>query len=237
MNTLSESKWDEDTARYFNTFKPRYSPKRLEAFGTFYEERGVKKVIDIGSGDGESVMVLNQACNGDVDFTLSDISAEYLPKQTMFNAVVGSILDEDFVAEHEEQFDAVQCVSLLHHLVGKSRRESLSNVRRALTNMAKLVRKDGYVVVFEPTWTPSSAMSLAFYIKYFTSKILKRRVEFKSNSVLNFGLPVVSYLTDDELTSFLLDCGLSAIDKKVFGESRYFGILNCKRIQYFLQRV
>ncbi len=224
--------FDQPTKDYFDTYKPVYSNSRTDAFIDFYREAGVTTLLDIGSGDGEAVQNIANALP--LQITISDIAADYLPAETPFTTKVGSVLSSDF-AQEIRGFDAVQCVSLLHHLVGSSRQESLVNVETAIANMAQMVRPGGYVLIFEPTWTPAWAMNLAFHIKRIVSKLAPGRVELRRNSVFNFGHPVVSYMSDTRLREMFNRAGLSLIGSNVFGVTKV-GPLKCQRMQYFLQQ-
>ena len=228
--------FDQKTAEYFNTVRPRYNTARLDFFSDFYAQNSheISKVLDIGSGDGDSVKVLSEKLPG-IDFHISDIAHEYMDRAGDLTKIVGSILDSSFVSGLND-YQAVQCVSLLHHLVdGRSRGKSVDNVRTAIGNMAKIAGKDGYVLIFEPVWSPEIVGFSAFYIKNLFSKFVSKRIEFTPNSIWNIGQPVVSYLSQTMLERIFDDVGLRIVKRAVFQDSTFAGFMNCKRMQYVLQ--
>ena len=229
--------FDAKTKDYFNTAKPKYSSKRLDFFHDFYKENAlsINKVLDVGSGDGESVRVLQEKLQ-DIEFHISDIAHEYMDGSGNIVKIVGSVLDKNFLPEVND-YQAVQCVSLLHHLVDEKRRsKSVDNVRTAIQNMMRIVGKDGYVLIFEPVWSPEIIGTSAFYIKNFFSRFASSRIEFKPNSIWNIGLPVVSYLSQNMLEDIFSQVGLKIVRRAIFHETTTAKFMNCKRMQYVLKQ-
>jgi SAM-dependent methyltransferase len=115
----------------------------------------------------------------------------------------GSILDKDFVAGVSTRFDYVLLRAVLHHLVGRTRRESMGFVRQALQNAVGLLKPGGHLLVCEPVYGPSATMDLLFYIKRAVTCFTSRRVTILGHHDHNLGAPLVSYLTRAQLARVL----------------------------------
>jgi len=103
------------------------------------------------------------------------------------NLIGGNALNLPFKSN---SFDYVIIKNLLHHLVGRTGRESKDNARRAIKELKRVIKDGGYIIILEQ---------------------YNRHEFFKS-----FGLGkyvIVSFLTPNEIRKFLTGAG----DGKSFG--------------------
>ncbi len=115
----------------------------------------------------------------------------------------GSVLDKNFVAGVTARFDYVLLRALLHHLVGRTRHESMRFVDQALGNAVRLLKPGGHLLVCEPIYGPSLTMDLLFYVKRAVTCFTSRRVTILGHTDHNLGAPLVSYLTQAQLMHML----------------------------------
>ena len=196
---------DEQTHDYFDKFTPHYDPTRFQFAVEFLNHRSKPSdtLIDIGCGDGAILqMVKDQTSIRRL--TGLDISRNYLDqtKRTVGCEVVrGSILDERFVQEYENQFDYCTLSAVLHHLIGRTRKESFRYAAACLHNAIRILRPSGYLLLSEPTHAPSAIMDIVFWVKKCVGGLANQRVEL-FQQWMNLGQPVVSYYTPHQLRCF-----------------------------------
>jgi SAM-dependent methyltransferase len=206
--------FDEKTAAYFDEHTPEYSLNRLEYAAQFIKTHAHadSSLIDIGCGNGNTLKYIKD--NTPIEQLYGgDISDNYL-KKTQENVgcktLRGSILDNEFVETIAEKFDFSILAAVLHHLVGKTRRQSRENASVAVTNALRLIKPGGHLIILEPVFYPTFIMSVVFYTKRIATKVTSERIQIfgKWN---NIGAPVVSYFTNEQLESLIAetpDCSL-----------------------------
>ncbi|MEZ6135905.1 MAG: class I SAM-dependent methyltransferase [Pirellulaceae bacterium] len=197
---------DQKTLDYFDNFTPHYNAERFRFAIDYLNKHGnaEQRLLDIGCGDGGTLALLKEH-TAIVHLCGMDISANYLRKAERLlqcETIEGSILDDDLVAEHFEQFDYCTLGAVIHHLIGGTRRESLQFAVKCVENSFKLLKPGGSLIIFEPTYKPAWMMSAAFWIKKIVSRLSSKRVEM-GRSWANLGQPIVSYYTAEQLTRFV----------------------------------
>jgi hypothetical protein len=113
-------------------------------------------------------------------------------------AYLGSILDAPFLSRIPCRFDFAILAAVLHHLVGRNRRESREHARTAIINTMRLLRPGGFLIIVEPVFAPALMMDILFYTKRLVTQFTSDRVGI-GNTWNNIGAPVVSYFTHDQL--------------------------------------
>lgn len=210
---------DEKTINYFNKNIPEYSLERLKyaikIINKHYQKNS--SLIDIGCGAGnvlefiKSKTKLQNLCGLDV----SQRYLEKVRKRLNCDTLLGSVLDDSFMHKMGKKYDFVLLVAVLHHLIGKARKESKAYALLAIANASKLLNSGGYLIVVEPTFSPSLACDIIFYIKKIVTTLVRGRLNLFS-SAYNIAMPVVSYYTNKqliEMISRVKHC--KVIDKKV----------------------
>ncbi len=198
--------YDPNTIEYFNRNVCEYSLERMDyvvqALGKL--ARPESSLVDIGCGAGNAIEMFGRI-TPIRDFTGIDPSVVYIRltrERNRCRTYLGSILDRDFVESIPERFDFALLGAVLHHLVGKTRRQSRRNARRAIEHSLMLLKPGGALFIAEPTFSPSPLMDALFYIKKTVSLITSERISFGSHWQ-NIGAPVVSYYSNEQLVSMV----------------------------------
>ena len=220
---------DDKTLDYFDRYTPPYDPKRFQ-FAIDYLCQNAKPeqtLLDIGCGDGATLGLLKQTTPVQ-NFCGLDISANYLRKAEELlqcKTIEGSILDDDLVQKHAGQFDYCTLGAVIHHLIGKSRRESFEFATRCMRNSYTLLRPGGSLIIFEPTFTPAWLMTVAFWIKKLVTQISSSRVEV-GGKWANLGQPIVSYYTSQQILALANQLPEAQIHfNEVIDRHRFGGII------------
>jgi 2-polyprenyl-3-methyl-5-hydroxy-6-metoxy-1,4-benzoquinol methylase len=197
---------DQQTHDYFDDFTPHYPPERFNFAIEFLRENAEPdaSLIDIGCGDGANLHLIKTQTDL-TRFTGMDISEKYLEKarnQVGCETVNGSILDDMFVEQHRGKFDYCTIGSVLHHLIGGTRAESTRLAIKCMENSMALLKPGGHMIIYEPTHGPQFLMTIVFWLKKIIGGIVRKRVEVGPNWI-NFGQPVVSYYTVQQMEQFL----------------------------------
>ncbi len=214
---------DKKTHKYFNEFTPHYNPKRLTFAINYLNEIATddQKVLDIGCGDGSILFLLKE--NTPLKKLVGmDISNNYLIKANHLvgcDTIEGSILDLNSL-EYFGTFDYCILAAVIHHLIGKNRKESFSHAKNCIKKSIQLLKPGGALIIFEPTYGPSLVMDLVFWIKKLVTNLKSKRVEL-SKRWANIGEPVVSFYTPEQLLSFI-ECipDIQIISKNIMDKSR-----------------
>jgi SAM-dependent methyltransferase len=201
---------DDPVIRYFDELRPVYSTARLEAAAAWIAEHvgSQASLVDLGCGSGNALEYLQRrtgirdVVGVDASPAMLGLAAERLGCPT-YRA---SLLQPDLAEQIGRRFDVALMTAVLHHLVGRSRRASRRLAGRAMTNAFRLVRQGGYLVVVEPVFYPRVAMTAVFHLKRAVSSVFPRRVEIFGRWN-NIGAPVVSYLTNEELSAMAESSG------------------------------
>lgn len=197
---------DEKTAEYFNRYTPEFGLDKLELIVDFIKTNldSDSFFLDVGCGCGNILeMIKNET--GNKKFYGMDIAQNYLNeavKRVNCTPILGSILSEEIVQNHKEKFDCVMLSSVLHHLIGKTRKASFELVNQALKNAFQLVKPGGFLIVAEPAYTPAFSSDIIFNIKNFFAQFCNGRIEIFSQGV-NIGQPIVSFLTPEQIKNML----------------------------------
>jgi SAM-dependent methyltransferase len=199
---------EERTIAYFDTNTPEYSVRRmdyaLEAINR-YSQQG-SSLVDIGCGTG-NILELIRDESGLQDLCGIDVSQNCLLKareRVECDILLGSILDNDCVERMSRKFDFALLGAVLHHLVGRNRKESMDYASLAISNSLRLLKNGGYLIVLEPAFYPALAMDIVFYIKKLITSVTSGRVQILG-TWNNIGAPVVSYYTNEQLVA-MIEC-------------------------------
>ncbi|MGQ0532401.1 MAG: class I SAM-dependent methyltransferase [Caulobacteraceae bacterium] len=137
----------------------RRNVETIESYRHIHEEigrhvAGVEHLLDIGNGGvfdyDASLIGKITALDLFFDRLPEHVRRDYFPANSV--PVTGSALDIPFP---EASFDGVLMVMLIHHLVGKTWRESWNNTERAIAEAHRVLRPGGKFVLVEscvPRW-------------------------------------------------------------------------------------
>jgi ubiquinone/menaquinone biosynthesis C-methylase UbiE len=99
-------------------------------------------------------------------------------------------------------FEWVAIKNLLHHLVGRTRRESKAFARHAVEELTRVTKDGGFILILDEYNMHRLFSSIIFYLTLFFSVF--------SISIKSFGggkNVIVSFLTPDETKNFLIGRG------------------------------
>jgi ubiquinone/menaquinone biosynthesis C-methylase UbiE len=155
-------------------------------------------ILEVGGGSGYFLDMVSQSMLVKALYNC-ELAFRVYKKQVNDNIrlIGGSALALPF---KDDVFDCVVIKNLLHHLVGRSRRESKENSWQAISELCRVTRNKGHVVILEQYNEHDIFASAVFYITLILSLI---GVVFKP-----LGLRknvIVSFLTAAELKGMLVN--------------------------------
>jgi len=212
------------TEAYFNKHTPWYCAgtfchvvKYLSAHATAQDS-----LLDIGCARGDLLRALHER-SPIQQFAGLDVAENYLAqcKESLPDCALhlGAIDNPAVVERIGRRFDYVTIGSVLHHVVGKTRRGSRTLAKRSLRNAWELVAPGGALAVVEPTFTPAFPLTILFYVKRFFASFTRERIILLRRFDNNIGPPVVAYLLPRQLRAMCaaLPGGEIILDKETPG--------------------
>jgi ubiquinone/menaquinone biosynthesis C-methylase UbiE len=158
------------------------------------------RILEVGGGSGAFLDLVLENTNIKEAYNLELVYEAY-KKQVNENICLmgGNALDIPF---KDISFDVVVVKNLLHHLVGRTRRESKGFAKRAVGELTRVTKDGGYILILDQYNKHRLFSSIIFYLTLFFSIF---SISFKS-----FGWGenvIVSFLTPDETRNFLTKTG------------------------------
>lgn len=196
------------------------------------KNKGHLRILDIGCGKGETIHEIKSSDrinSNSYEFYGVDITKEMLILAKRKSPKANFICADAFKLPFKDRsVDIVMCTDLLHHLTGKSRSKSKSNVERVLKEMVRIC-SNGYIIIMEENvkWIVSSY--LVFLATNFAS-LLNIKLSYLG---LQKGI-VVSFFTPKEMYELFKKLGIEIIefDKD---EKKEKSIFNLVRDKLFLR--
>jgi len=192
--------------KYFDKYTPTYSIERLELVITWLKriKNSKTSLLDIGCGDGSCLQYISKK-TGIKNLAGIDESDKYIkiaPKNINAKFVCADVLK----LRIKEKYDVILIMAVLHHLIGKSRKESKKLAEKAINNCLKILKEDGSLIIFEPVFSNYLMMDILFYLKKILSKISNKRITLFGHWN-NIGAPVVSYFSQESLIKIIKQNG------------------------------
>lgn len=179
--------------------------------GEWFKKKKFTRKIEIcefGGGNGQLLAQI-QKIYPNSSLTNVEIIEDYehylVSKKIKF--VLDSILDSNFP---DKSFDVIIVRDVLHHLIGRSYKETIKNQELALKELKRLVRPDGVIFIEEFINESTVATRAIYHLSWLNTKIgVHLPSTFISKSV------IVSFLTSKKLLNMCnLIFGEKAITKK-----------------------
>jgi SAM-dependent methyltransferase len=200
---LTAGHHDPATIAYFDEHLIDYGVGRLDYASEIIARlrSDDSSAVDLGCGTGNTLAYVKEH-TGIEDLMGIDVSPRCLERvreRVGCATELGSIVDPELAERLSGRFEFAIVAAVLHHLIGRTRRESRLLATAALDNAMTMLRPGGYVVVLEPIFYPSLAMDALFYVKKGLTRVTSDRVKLFGRWDNNIGPPVVSYYTNEEL--------------------------------------
>lgn len=209
----------EELERYAHKDQYKSSPL-TPLILAWIKKRKTNKKLEICEFGGGAGQLLSEIQNSYPNYRYTNVEIindykQYLASNKI-NFVLGSVLHSNFP---EAAFDIIIMRDVLHHLVGASYKETLSNQRLALSELKRLLRWGGVISIEEFINESDIAGRLIYFITKLNSKIgIHIPHLFISSNV------IVSFLTTNKLISLCND---------VFGKNNVKAeIVHQKKIWY-----
>jgi len=223
---------DEKTTAYFDKEVPEYDIGRfnytLGIINKYASEEHTLLEIGCGTGNILGIIQKNTPINKVAGLDSSRECLKKCSQRVNGEVFCGSIIDSDFIGSIKSKYDFVIIGAVLHHICGKTRKESRDYAVIAVNNALKLLNDSGYLIIIEPAFYPSLIMDILFYVKRFFSAISNERLDLGKWN--NIGAPLVSYYTNEQLLSFAPPyISLIASDIRELGVSKVMRMFLIKR--------
>jgi len=151
------------------------------------------RVCEFGGGGGILLGELGNRLGNKLALYNAELVETYRSHQASdrIHFVHTSVLDSGFASD---DFDVVIVRNLLHHLVGKSLKQTRINQRRVIGELCRVAKPGGLVLIDEQVNRLSIACPIFYYLSRFSS-----RVGFRSKYFQITPYTVVGYLTQKAL--------------------------------------
>lgn len=179
-------------------------------------------VLDIGGASGILLSELLKRSAVDFRAHLLEIDEFYKGRiqDSRINFIKGSILGTNI----PKTFDIVLARQMLHHLIGTGFKQTKMNQIRALQNLWKLVKPQGYLIIEEVVNNNSFAAKIIFY----GSKIAKTlHLKIKS---LEVGRMIVCFMSTKELLTAVEALEKAMIWDQQFDEWHFEGLMKATNL-------
>lgn len=228
---VHKSGFDEHTKGYFNAVpEGEYTnPRKHDEFVRFIAQLDApERILDVGCGKGDFLEQLGQECSKTRRVGL-DISFNMLPRRFEGGMLVaGSIRSRCF---KEESFDVVHIDAVLHHLLGSTRKESSRYAVRALRSCVEMLKPGGYLLLAEPTYSPSIVGSAVFWLKKLLCVVNGDR------RWGGLGAPIVAFYTKSDLVGILqreLGMYICSSEFSPWSIPTLLGVFGCNRGRFLI---
>lgn len=179
-------------------------------------------VLDVGGASGIFLSELLKRSPVNFNAHLFEIDEFYKKriKDSQIHFIKGSILNTD----QTKMFDIVLARQVLHHLIGSSFRQTKLNQIKALQNLWKLVKPEGYLIVEEVVNNNKLASKIIFH----GSKIAKLSgLKVKS---LELGRVIVCFMAQDQLIEIIQSLENANICGQQFDEWNFDGLMKATNL-------
>lgn len=151
------------------------------------------RLLECGGGGGGLLAAIQDAAGARMELFNLELVDRFRPFQVLpeIRFVPGSVLRVPF---GDDSFDMVLARNLLHHLVSDSIRGTRANQRQAVSELFRVARPGGLLLIDEQINRSKASCALLFLLSTWAS-----RIGLRIRSLMVTPHTVVGYLTDAEL--------------------------------------
>lgn len=196
QKVIEHFKESEDYKRHKGLVHPEHDPIILDFFKKHASNDD--KILEVGGGSGYMLDLITTITGSKFIYNCEIVPGAYkMQANENINLLGGDALNLPFKSN---SFDFVLIKNLLHHLVGRTRKESKNNAKKAISEIKRVLHKDGYIILLEQYNNYKLFSSIIFYITTIGA-MFKFRLK-----LLGWGKNViVSFLTPEEIINLLID--------------------------------
>jgi ubiquinone/menaquinone biosynthesis C-methylase UbiE len=158
--------------------------------------------LEIGGGSGAFLDLIMERMGISNAYNLEFVTDPYrLQVNPLTTLIKGTAVSVPFKSEC---FDWVIMKNLLHHLIGDTRKASKENVKKAIEEGARVLKKNGHFVILEEYNQHDFFGSIVFYLTLLLSRLNMRIRPFGWERNV-----IVSFMTPEEILSMtnrIIDC-------------------------------
>lgn len=151
------------------------------------EKTDIVKIVEFGGATGILLKTLSDRLDTDLELYNAELLEFYRQHQALdsIRFVRTSILNADF---EDAMFDVVVARNVLHHLIGSSFKQTRANQLHALSEMLRILRPGGILVLEEHTNQSPFACRMLYLLSRAGSRmgLRSRRLDISPHTVIAF---------------------------------------------------
>ena len=207
---------------------PEADPIIVDFISEMQTDANLGKVLEVGGGSGYLLGLLAEEIEA-VQLINCELAYHVYRKQVNSSIVLvgGNALNLPFA---ESEFDYVIAKNLLHHLVGRTRRESKGFAQRAAIELRRVAKSRGYLIILEQYHQYDLCAAVLFYLT-----LLLSMGSFRLDALGIRPKVVVSFLALSELHE-LFERPCAGRDQVIMDRTKALPATSAIRLLPFLSR-
>ena len=139
------------------------------------EPKKRKKILDFGCGDGFFIKkMIETGVNGeffgsDISLSMLKIAKKQIPKKDVYLFVADGF---KLPLKEGTNFDVIHIDAVLHHLIGKTRKQSIVKVEKIIEKLGTILSDNGIIIVEEFNFVSYFIPSISSFFLFYALKFL-----------------------------------------------------------------
>jgi hypothetical protein len=127
---------------------------------------------------------------------------------------------------------------MLHLFIGKSRGESYEIACLCLRNAWKLLKPDGFLILIEPSFSPSILMNVTFWAKKAFGICLCKKINLFGVNWVGIGKNIAPYYAEKQIQMMIEHLkGFRSLEKRIMERTKWGGLIEKKHLGMILHKV